>query len=174
MILIVAATNRQNSKTYQVAKYYKHLLHELAVESEILCLEHLPEDFAFSALYENSGKNPAFNQHKERMDKAEKFVFIVPEYNGSFPGVLKTFIDGLGWPNSLHKKKAALVGISDGVLGGALALSHLSDIFQYLGCHALSTLVRIPQMKTNFTHGDLQDPFIKKLMMEQAEQLVDF
>jgi chromate reductase, NAD(P)H dehydrogenase (quinone) len=174
MILIVATTNRKNSKTYKVAEYYQLLLQRMDVESEILSLEHLPEDFAFSALYENSGKNNEFNQSKERMDAAEKFVFIVPEYNGSFPGVLKTFIDGLGWPNSVHKKKAAFVGISDGVLGGAFALSHLTDVFHYLGCHVLSNMVRIPFMKKNFTEGEIHDELIRQLMDEQARALSDF
>lgn len=174
MILIIATTNRKNSKTYRVAEYYQQLLTNAGAESEILSLENLPEDFAFSALYENSGKNQAFNLHKQRMQNAGKFVFIVPEYNGSFPGVLKTFIDGLGWPNAISNKKAAFVGISDGVLGGAHALSHLADIFHYLNCHVLSMLVRIPFMKKNFLEGEIQDVFIKELMERQAEMLVGF
>jgi NAD(P)H-dependent FMN reductase len=174
MILIVATTNRKNSKTYKVAEYYQSLLMDIHAKSDILSLEHLPEDFAFSALYENAGKNLEFNLHKERMDKAEKFVFIVPEYNGSFPGVLKTFIDGLGWPNSLSHKKAAFVSISDGALGGALALSHLTDVFHYLNCNVLSILVRIPFMKQNFTEGEIQDSFIRSLMAKQAKELVEF
>ncbi|MES2778165.1 MAG: NAD(P)H-dependent oxidoreductase [Bacteroidota bacterium] len=174
MILIIATTNRKNSKTYKVAEYYKLLLERMDVESDILSLEHLPEDFAFSALYENAGKNNDFNLSKERMDAAEKFVFIVPEYNGSFPGVLKTFIDGLGWPNSVSKKKAALVGISDGSLGGAFALSHLTDVFHYLGCNVLSTMVRIPYMKKNFTDGEIHDEFIRQLMDEQARMFAEF
>lgn len=174
MILIVATTNRKNSKTYKVAEYYQNLLNSHKAENEILSLENLPEDFAFSALYENSGKNPEFNLHKERMDQADKFVFIVPEYNGSFPGVLKTFIDGLGWPNSLTKKKAAFVSISDGVLGGAHALSHLTDIFHYLNCTVHPLLVRIPFMKRNFSEGEIRDAFIKTLMEDQAALMVDF
>lgn len=174
MILIVATTNRKNSKTYKVAEYYKLLLERMDAEADILSLEQLPEDFAFSALYENAGTNPDFNKHKERMDTAEKFVFIVPEYNGSFPGVLKTFIDGLGWPNSISKKKAALLGISDGVLGGAFALSHLTDVFHYLNCHVLSQMVRIPFMKKNFADAEVQDEFIRELIHEQARALMAF
>ena len=174
MILIVATTNRKNSKTYRIAAYYQELLTRLEMESDILSLENLPQDFAFSALYENAGKNAEFNLHKERMDKAAKFIFIVPEYNGSFPGVLKTFIDGLGWPNSLSKKKAALVSISDGALGGAHALSHLTDIFHYLGCNVFNMLVRIPFMKKNFTDGEVQDEFIRQLMAQQAQGFKEF
>lgn len=174
MILIVATTNRKNSKTYKVAEYYQQLLHRFDAEADILALENLPSDFAFSALYENMGKNKDFNHYIEKMNAADKYVFIVPEYNGSFPGVLKTFIDGLGWPNAISKKKAAFVGISDGVLGGAHALSHLTDVFHYLGCHVLSNIVRIPFMKKNFTEGEIQDDFIRQLIIEQSRALIDF
>jgi chromate reductase, NAD(P)H dehydrogenase (quinone) len=174
MILIVATTNRRNSKTYKIAEYYEKLLARETDATEILSLENLPPDFVFSALYENAGKNEDFNRLQEQMVLAEKYVFIVPEYNGSFPGVLKTFIDGLGWPNAMQKKVAALVGISDGVLGGAHAISHLTDVFHYLGCHVLPTLVRIPTMKKNFTDGEIQDDFIKNLMQQQAKELSDF
>lgn len=174
MILIIATTNRKNSKTYKVAEYYQLLLERMEVESAILSLEHLPKDFAFSALYENSGKNLEFNEHKEKMDQADKFVFVVPEYNGSFPGVLKTFIDGLGWPNSISGKKAALVGISDGSLGGAMALSHLTDVFHYLSCCVLPNMVRIPYMKKNFVDGEVQDELIRELIYGQATALASF
>ena len=173
-MLIIATTNRINSKTYHFAEFYQQQLKEKGIASDILNLADLPQDFAFSALYENSGKNPVFNEQKQRMDAAEKYVFIVPEYNGSFPGVLKTFIDGLGWPNSVQGKKAALVGISDGNLGAAHALSHLTDILHYLGCHVLSRLVRVPSMKRNFTNGQLHDPMVQQLIGWQVQELIAF
>ena len=38
----------------------------------------------------------------------------------------------------VQDKKAALVGISSGVQGAGLALSHLTDIFNYCGMHVLA------------------------------------
>ena len=174
MILIIATTNRRNSKTYKIAEYYQQLLVRFdKEETGILSLENLPNDFVFSALYENAGKNEDFNQMQEQMNRADKYVFIVPEYNASFPGVLKSFIDGLGWPSAMKGKIAALVGISDGVMGGVHALSHLTDVFHYLGCFVLPTLVRIPLMKKNFADGEIQDEFIRSLMRQQAQELVE-
>ena len=74
-------------------------LENLGVEATILDLRDLPEDFLVSSLYENAGKNESFNPLRTSMKDSEKFVFIVPEYNGSFPGVLKAFIDGLKFPD---------------------------------------------------------------------------
>ncbi|MFN4144736.1 MAG: NADPH-dependent FMN reductase [Runella sp.] len=174
MITIVVGTNRPRSKSKQVAILYQKLLAELFTESQILDLADLPADFARSALYENNGKNEIFNRYRQMMRDSDKFVFVVPEYNGSFPGALKVFIDGLGYPSELLHKKAALVGISDGVQGGALALSHLMDIFSYLGMNVLAQRVKIPFMKKNFVEGEIKDELIKKLIHEQAALLVRF
>ncbi len=174
MITIVVGTNRPKSKSQEVAAFYKNLLDELGAPNQILNLENLPADFTVTALYENGNKNEAFNQLKAKIHEAKKYVFIVPEYNGSFPGVLKAFIDGLSYPNEIMNKKAALVGISDGVQGGALALSHLNDVFNYLGLNILAQRVKIPFMKKNFVDGTIQDKFILQLIQEQARLLVNF
>jgi chromate reductase, NAD(P)H dehydrogenase (quinone) len=174
MITIVVGTNRRSSKSKEVAQFYQQLLTTLNTDSQLVDLADLPDDFARSALYENNGKNDVFNALRHVVETSDKYVFIVPEYNGSFPGVLKTFIDGLGYPNALVHKKAALVGISDGVQGGALALSHLTDIFSYLGLNVLAQRVKIPFMKRNFVEGQITDAFINKLINEQAQLLVKF
>lgn len=174
MISIIIGTNRANSMTKKVALFYKNLLDNLSKPNQIIDLNLLPKDFVFSALYENSGKNDAFNLLRSQMEASDKFVFIVPEYNGSFPGVLKAFIDGLSYPNGLIHKKAALVGISDGVQGGAIALSHLTDIFHYLGLNVLAQKVKIPQLKKHFVDGKIIDPFINSLIEEQAKLIANF
>ena len=84
---------------------------------------------------------------QNQIDQCEKFVFITPEYNGSFPGVLKAFIDGMRFPGTFEGKKCALVGISAGTQGGALAMSHLTDIFNYLGMTVLANKPRLPLLE---------------------------
>ena len=134
-VVIIAGTNREDSLSSEMSVLYQGLLKNHGIHSEIIDLRDLPEDFAFSALYKNSGKNSEFNPFRDIMAEADKFVFIVPEYNGGFPGVLKTFIDGLKFPETFTNKKCALVGISSGVQGAGLALSHLTDILNY--CESL-------------------------------------
>lgn len=174
MIVIVVGTNRTGSRSRNVSEYYKKMLDNNGVESKIIDLAELPIDFVFSALYQNSGKNESFNKFKNEMDHAEKYVFIVPEYNCSFPGVLKAFIDGMSYPNGFVHKKCALVGISDGVQGNNLGLSHLTDVFNYLGMHVMAQKVRIPFMKKNFVDGNVTDPFIESLIQDQARLLIKF
>jgi len=165
MICIVASTNRVPSVSIQMANYYATLLKEKNIESCILDLSELPEDFAFSALYENNGKNEAFNDFISEAKKAEQFLFVVPEYNGSFPGVVKTFIDALPYPSILKGKLMTLTGISSGPMGTALGLSHLTDILNYLGAMVNPMKVRIPSIEKNFssTEGITNDVIMKAI-----------
>ncbi|MHB1177704.1 MAG: NADPH-dependent FMN reductase [Daejeonella sp.] len=174
MITIVVGTNRPDSKSRKVAEFYENLLKRFEMRSQILDLAELPENFIISALYHNCGKNEKFNEIRKVMENANKYIFIIPEYNNSFPGVFKAFIDGLSYPNALQHKKCALVGISDGVSGNVIGLSHITDIFNYLGMHVLAQKIRIPFMKKNFIEGQITDAFIHNLIVDQAQQLISF
>jgi NAD(P)H-dependent FMN reductase len=174
MITIIVATNRENSKSRKIADLYAKIFEQIGQENQILDLKELPHDFAFSALYANTGKNPEFNRMVDMIKSSDKFLFVVAEYNGSFPGVLKTFIDGLEFPSSFQYKKAAMVGISSGVMGGALALSHLTDVLNYLNMHVYAVKPRINRLSANFVDGVIVDKFLSDLVLSQAEGFAEF
>ena len=157
----------------KVALYYKELLDSKGVKNQIIDLSLLPPDFAFTALYHNQGKNDLFNQFVHQVNACDKFVFIVPEYNGSFPGILKTFIDGMDYPGGFKDKKCAMVGISSGTMGGAIALSHLTDIFHYLNMHVIPSKPRLARLETVFKDGKIIDKFLADLVNKQAQDLID-
>lgn len=174
MITIVCGTNRDNSVSIKISEIYRQILADCNAESEVIDLAQLPGNFLVSALYERSGKDQLFNPIREKMAKSDKFVFIVPEYNGSFPGVLKAFIDGLKFPDTFEGKKCALVGISSGVLGGGLALSHLTDIFNYCGMLVLPLKPRLASIHKNLKNGTITNELYNELLEMQAKQLVEF
>ena len=174
MITIITGTNRISSNSRAVANLYAKLLDERQVENQILDLADLPADFTASALYDNIGTNQAFNELSALIGNSNKFVFIVPEYNGSFPGVLKAFIDGLSYPNTFRNKKAAMVGLSSGVQGSGLAMSHLTDIFNYLGMHVLALKPRLAQIEKNFDGTAITNQLYLELLNQQIEQFIHF
>jgi NAD(P)H-dependent FMN reductase len=143
-------------------------------ESNIIDLADLPKDFIYTALYDNNGKDPEFNKFLEQIRNSDKYVFIIPEYNGSFPGVLKAFIDGMEYPNSFQDKKCALVGISSGMQGGGLALSHITDIFNYLGMHVLALKPKLARIEQNFDGEEVTDKLYGELLEEQVKKLLKF
>ena len=173
--LIVSATNRAKSNSYILSNIYQRKLSAQGIEADILDLEKLPKDFVFTALYDQALKNPEFNIWLEKINQSQKILFVVPEYNGSFPGVLKAFIDGLDFPYSFKNKKAAMVGLSSGTQGSALALSHLTDILNYLGVHVLAEKPRLMHIES---HLNTEKVSLSKeydlLIEEQIESFVGF
>lgn len=174
MITIVVGTNRANSVSGQIAHYYQRLLNDRAIDNQIVDLVELPGDFVGTALYDNNGKNEAFNAIRERVQGSDKLVFVVPEYNGSFPGILKAFIDGLKYPEGIRDKKAALIGVSSGIQGGVFAMSHLTDIFNYLGMHVLALKPKLSGINTHFDGLEFSNEFYAKMLDQQVEQLINF
>jgi NAD(P)H-dependent FMN reductase len=173
-LLIIAGTNREEAISPTVANIYLERALEAGFKAELIDLRELPEDYIASALYNNAGKNTRFNPLREKMKQAKKFVFIVPEYNGSFPGILKAFIDGLEFPGTFQGKKAALVGISAGVLGSALAMSHLTDILNYCGTSVLALKPRLTSISKNLSGDEISNEFYLELIQQQIQEFKEF
>lgn len=172
--LIISGTNRDEALSPTVASTYAELVKEAGLEAEIIDLRHLPHDFINSALYDQAGKHPEFNKLREKMTEANKFVFIVPEYNGSFPGVLKAFIDGLDYPDTFSNKKAAMIGVSAGMLGSSHAMSHLTDILNYCGTHVLARKPRFTQISRYLDNGKVVHESYIDQIKKQIQELINF
>ena len=94
---------------------------------------------------------------KEKIREAEAVLFITPEYNRSFPGVLKNAIDWGSRPygqNLWNHKPAALLGASPGAIGTFGAQHHLRQVLAYLNMSVLGQ----PEVYFNASHAfDEQD-----------------
>ncbi|MCF6352071.1 MAG: NAD(P)H-dependent oxidoreductase [Cyclobacteriaceae bacterium] len=173
-VYIISGTNRQQAVSLQVAKVYQKEFDELGVKAEIIDLQKLPADYLFSGLYENAGKGDVSVDFRAKMKEGKKFVFVIAEYNGSFPGVLKAFIDGLEFPDSFTNKKCALVGLSAGEQGAVLAMSHLTDILNYCGAHVLAKKPKLASIGANMQNGIITNERYIKHIKLQVQQLLDF
>jgi chromate reductase len=72
---------------------------------------------------------------KDMIREADAVLFITPEYNRSFPGVLKNAIDWGSRPygeNLWKGKPAAVMGASTGPIGTFGAQHHLRQVLAYL------------------------------------------
>ena len=173
-ILIIASTNRPNSLSSAVAHYYAQILEQKGASTQVLELTSLPPDFTATALYQNRGQNQAFNLLATQIEQAQKYVFIVPDYNGSFPGVLKALIDGLKCPTTFANKKCALVGVGKGMHGGSFALSHLTDIFHYLRMHVYPLKPTLANIIDSRLETVLAHPRYVQLLEDQAEGIIQY
>ena len=79
-------------------------------------------------------------EFKEKIRDAEALLIITPEYNRSFPGVLKNAIDWGSRPygqNLWDKKPAALMGATISTIGTFGAQHHLRQVFAYLNVYVM-------------------------------------
>ncbi len=123
MITIISGTNRQGSNTIKVAEQYQHLLAEKGIEACFLSLE---------GLQVNERNATIEKLENELLIPSRKFIFVSPEYNGSFPGVLKSLIDSTDIQKVWWGKKALLTGVSTGRAGNLRGMEHLTSVLHYV------------------------------------------
>lgn len=173
MTLIVSATNRPHSNTLKVAQYYQNELLEKGEKSELFSLIDLPETIIKSDMY--GQRSEAFQRIQEMVSKTDKFIFIIPEYNGSFPGVLKIFIDACTFPESFFGKKAALVGVSSGKYGNIRGVEHFTGICNYINLNVMPLKIHIPAINKELNaDGSLFHEDTIKFCDEQMDRFTKF
>jgi NAD(P)H-dependent FMN reductase len=173
MITLVSGTNRTNSRTALLTNYYKNELAKKAVEVQIINLEDLPANLIESDLYGN--RSEEFEKIQEIVTKSTKFIFIVPEYNGSFPGILKLFIDACRFPESFKYKKAALVGHSTGKYGNIRGIEHFTGVCNYIGLNVLPLKIHIPNIQNELNEAnELYKEDTVKFTLQQIEEFINF
>lgn len=173
MITIVASTNRPGSSTLKLAKYYQKLLLNRGLEANVLSLMDLPANFVQTDMFGN--RSAEFEPIQQLITATQKFLFVIPEYNGSFPGVLKAFVDACTFPDSFYDKKAALVGLASGTYGNIRGIDHFAGVCSYLHLHVLPLRIHIPLIrKETNAEGDLFEEKTVKFVDEQVDKFVKF
>jgi len=173
MTTIISGTNRDGSNSLKLAKYYHRQLANKGFDSEIISLADLPDNLISSDLY--GKRSEAFQSIQEKISASSKFIFVIPEYNGSFPGVLKTFIDACSFPESFFGKKAALVGLSSGKYGNIRGIDHFTGICHYINMHVLPLRIHIPNINKEFDEkGNLYLEETIKFTDQQIQRFIEF
>lgn len=168
MVTIISGTNRPASNTLKVAKYYQNQLSEKGLNTQLLDLQELPSSLIATDLY--GKRSEAFEKIQQLVTTTEKFLFVIPEYNGSFPGVLKTFIDACAFPESFYDKKACLVGISSGKYGNIRGIEHFNGVCAYLHLNVMPLRIHISNIKTEL---DEKLQFYKEDTLKFVTQQID-
>ncbi len=92
-------------------------------------------------------KNPKARAWADRVEAADGFIIVTPEYNHAPPAVLKNALDWVGRP--WVDKPVAFVAYG-GIAGGARAVEQLRIITVELGLIQVSTPLHFPYYKKAF------------------------
>ena len=105
---------------------------------------------------------------------AQKFIFIIPEYNGSYPGIWKTFIDIVP-PRYFKDKKAGIIGVSSGHAGNLRGQEHLTGVLHYLKVHVHYNKPKLSGVESLVSaDGALTDERSVKVLREHAVAMANF
>ena len=164
MYTIIAGTNRMGSNTLKVAKQYQAILKTKGIEAFILSLENV------NVLT----RNAAFTEmENELLMPADKYIFISPEYNGSFPGVLKMMFDNCKSNMIWWNKKALITGISSGRAGNLRGNDHLATILNYLKITVHPNQLPISSIDTLMDiNGNITDANTLNVIQHQIDDFI--
>ena len=173
MVTIISSTNRPGSHTLKLAAYYQQKLSEKGVEAGIFSLSDLPANIIQTDLY--GKRSPEFEPIQDLINRTDKFIFIIPEYNGSFPGVLKVFMDACDFPGTFYDKKAALVGLSSGKYGNIRGIDHFTGVCHYMHLNIMSLKIHIASINKEMDkEGNLLNADTLKFTNEQIDKFIQF
>jgi chromate reductase len=180
MISIITGTNRRKSEALTFARIYQEEFERQTGEKpQLVNLEHIPGNLWHPDMYDSDKQAPEIAQiQDEVMIPAEKLVFVVPEYNGSFPGALKLFLDALSvreYKKTFKGKKALLVGIASGRAGNLRGLEHLTGIMNHVGTVVFPNKLPISSIEKLLDgSGKLKDENTQKTIQKHVEEFLAF
>lgn len=172
MITIISASNRVGNLTSLFAKQCEKYFLNRSEEVQVLELDSLPKSLSLQSVYEY--ETSVFTEFAAMyIEKADKFLFIVPEYNGSMPGILKLFIDAIH-PKWFFGKKAAMIGVSAGRAGNLRGMDHLTDILHYLQVNVMPFKLPVSQLNKLIDKKEIIDDVTLELLEKQVDKLIAY
>jgi len=130
-IPVILGTVRQGRMSEPVANFILDQVRQQAeVESELIDIRALPLPM------DDAGPQAQILEVAEIMGRADGYIIVVPEYNHTYPGLLKHFLD-LSYKEYRHKS-VGICAVSAGPFGGVRAVEALLPTLKAFG---LSTIV---------------------------------
>ncbi len=179
MITIISGSNRKGSEALHFARQFSELFKKHTDQSiHLIELENIPHDYFFPEMYAEEGQAPSIQSIQDNsLIPAAKFFFIVPEYNGSFPGALKLFIDACSvraYQDTFKDKKAAIAGIATGRAGNLRGMDQLTHVLNHLGTFVMPNRLPISGISNLKEGNQITDATTLEAMEAQVIEFLDF
>lgn len=174
LILGIAGSLREGSYNKLLLQAASKLL-PTSTQLEIFDLDGIP-------LYNQDVETVAFPEtvkaFKKRIEGADALLISTPEYNHSYPGVLKNAIDWASRPygkNSFDGKPTAVMSASPALFGGIAAQDHLKQVLLALNTRLVTQPAVIVSMAyQKFDQDDtLLDQNTQRFMKQLITNLVN-
>ncbi len=168
MITIISGTNRPNSRTEFVAQYVFDLIGKFTDEEvNLVKLSELDPGFVHPMMYSGDHQHPDLTAIQNKyIIPAQKWIMLSPEYNGSYSGIGKVFVDALSvrlYGETFKGKKLGLIGIASGRGGNLRGLDHLTTAFNYLGMSVYPNRLPLSRIEEEIKDDKLSEGLTKGL-----------
>lgn len=171
-IVVVCGTNRDGALSRllatEVAESYRQRNHTV----DLLDMAELPADVLLGTAYKEQPAN--VKALVDRFLAADGVVFVIPEYNGSYPGVIKLFVDMLPYPEGFDSRPCAFIGLAAGQFKGLRAVEHFQQVAGYRNAYMYPRRLFIGESFKQFVDGKLADDELTKRLHGQAEGFLKF
>src|SRR6266576_1973599 len=142
-IPLILGTAREGRQSENVARFvFERTKKRADVETELIDVRELRMKLDDAG---EQMKDPKFSAAIERCDG---LIIVTPEYNHSFPGLLKHALD-MNLKEYIHKA-VGICGVSAGAFGGARVIEHLLPVMRELGLVAIFEDVNFGKVGTLF------------------------
>lgn len=149
-ILVVTGSARLDSVHRKLAVLAVQALHEAGTDATLADLRDFPMPMYDGDLEAGHGMPANAHALKELARRHDGFAIASPEYNGSFPALLKNALDWISRPEPgehhlevFRGKVAAILSASPGPGGGRRGLSHLRELLERMAVQVIPQEVAI-------------------------------
>ncbi len=172
-IKIISSTDRPNSNALKVSNYICRLYNDRGMQAKVVSLQDFPLADVIGGKY--GADIPSVKKFNDQVIEADGLIFVIPEYNGGFPGILKLFIDYLPFPSAFEKMPMAFIGESSGAFGSLRPVEQFQMITNYRNALQFPERVFIPRVGKEFDEETgLTDDFKQKLLESQTDNFIKF
>lgn len=164
---IIVGTDRQDSNSAKVAHIVQKIYQDLGETTEILDLKDFRSALTHLPAY-GEALPPELKPFYEKVTHSEGLIMVVPEYNGSIPGILKYFIDYMKYPDDFEFRPVSFIGLG-GRFGGLRPVEHLQQVFGYRNAFIYPVRVFMTNVFKMIEGDKVTDPVVADLMVKQAK-----
>lgn len=134
---VIVGSLRRDSFSKAIAKNVASLMPE-DFQAEMIEIGNLP---IFNQDFDDDGETPeSYKEFRQKIKEMDGFLFVTPEYNRSFPAVIKNALDVASRPygqNVWGGKPGAIVSVSPGKLSAFGANHHLRQVLTFLNVYTM-------------------------------------
>ena len=178
-ITLISATNRPGSYSALISSFIYSVGKEKGLDIDLLDLSKVPAEWLLNEEYNQQGQNKELAKLQDHFFSSHTthYMFVVPEYNGSMPGILKLFIDAISvrkYKENFFHKKGCLIGVASGRAGNLRGLDHLSDVLNYLGLIIFPEKLPVSRINQWIENNEISDEELKNELDRLVQDFARF